>query len=73
MNAKRLTQCERLEKYMREVGSVTTFEALTQLGILRLGARISEMRKGGLKVKDKWVIVYNCFDEPCTVKRYFLD
>lgn len=73
MKGKRLTQCERLEKYMREVGSVTTFEALTQLGILRLGARISEMRKSGLKIKDKWEIVYNCFDEPCTVKRYFLD
>lgn len=42
---KRPTQVERIKKYIKDFGSITTLEAFTELGIVRLGARISEMRK----------------------------
>lgn len=68
---KRPTQCERIREWLNDFGSITTFEAFTELGILRLGARISEMRKSGMKIADKQECVKNRYGEKCYVKRYF--
>lgn len=35
---KRPTQVERIKKYIEDFGSITTLEAFTELGIVRLGA-----------------------------------
>ena len=69
---KRPSQCERIKKYMQEKGSITTFEAFTELGIMRLGARISEMRKKGEKIGAKNECVLNRNEEQCHIKRYYL-
>ena len=47
MNNSRPTQCDRIKKYIEDFGSITTLEAFTELGVVRLGARISEMRANG--------------------------
>ena len=44
------TQCERIRQYIKDFGSITTYEAVMDIGVLRLGARISEMRKRGEEV-----------------------
>ena len=72
-NNKRPTQVERIKKYIEDFGSITTLEAFTELGIVRLGARISEMRKDGLKITDKQECVKNRYGEKCYIKRYFLE
>lgn len=69
---KRPTQCERVLAWINTFGSITTFEAFTELGIMRLGARISEMRKNGIKIADKQECVKNRYGEKCYIKRYFL-
>ena len=45
------TQCERIRQYIKDFGSITTYEAVMDIGVLRLGARISEMRKRGEKIR----------------------
>lgn len=70
-NNKRPTQVERIKKYMQDFGSITTLEAFTELGIVRLGARISEMRKSGLVILDKQECVKNRYGEKCYIKRYY--
>lgn len=67
------TQCDYIVRYMREVGSITTFEAFVELGITRLGARISEMRKNGWKIKGVPETSKNRFGKSVSYMRYFLE
>lgn len=72
MGNKRPTQCDRIIQYIKDFGSITTLEAFTELGIVRLGARISELRKDGVKIADKPETVKNRYGEKCHIKRYYL-
>lgn len=69
----RPTQCNRIDEYIREFGSITQLEALRDLGVMRLASRISEMRKNGIEVKDRWKDVKNRYGENCQVKEYFYE
>lgn len=42
-----MTQKERIRKYLDDFGSITPLEAMRDLGIMRLGARIWEMIRDG--------------------------
>lgn len=67
------TQCERLLDYMTShPGGVTQFEAIRELGILRLASRISELREYGYLISKDMVTVKNRFGEKCKVARYRL-
>lgn len=72
MSNTRPTQVDRIKKYIEDFGSITTLEAFTELGIVRLGARISEMRKAGINIQDKQECVKNRYGEKCYIKRYFI-
>lgn len=64
-----MTQCEKVEKYITEHGTITQREALS-LGIYRLASRISEMRKAGIKVKTEDVKVQNVDGTFSWIARY---
>lgn len=66
----RPTQAQRILDYMEEFGAITQFDALRDLGVMRLASRISELRKNGHKIKSETATVTNRFGEKCTVKRY---
>lgn len=72
MSHSRPTQCDRVIEYIKDFGSITTLEAFTELGIVRLGARISELRKNGVKIEDKTETVKNRYGEKCHIKRYYI-
>lgn len=73
-NNKRPTQCDRLLDFMLKhpEKGVTQFEALTDLGILRLASRISELRDEGYPIEKEMVTVINKYGEKCSVARYRL-
>lgn len=64
------TQCERILVYMQEHGGITQYEALNDLGVMRLASRISDLRSNGHKISSKMVKVKNRYGETCRVKRY---
>lgn len=66
------TQNNRIIDYLRKRGSITQFEALSELGIMRLASRISDLRRLGYLIESEMVVVKNRFDEECRVKRYRL-
>lgn len=66
------TQAMRVLDYMRKHGSITQIEALTELGVMRLASRISDLRKDGAEIKSEMVKVRNRYGETCRVKRYFI-
>lgn len=68
----RPTQAMRVLNYMERFGSITQYEALQDLGVMRLASRISELKKQGYAISKEVVPVRNRFDEVCHVKRYSL-
>lgn len=72
MNNQNPTQAQRVLDYIAEHGSITQFEALSELGVMRLASRVSELKKQGHPIEGKTVVVRNRYGEPCHVKRYMM-
>jgi hypothetical protein len=69
----KLTQHDRILKYIIDFGSITTLEAFTELGISKLTTRISELRAKGFNIIDKQESSKNRWGEVCHYNRYFLE
>ena len=67
------TQAQRVLEYIEKFGSITQYEALADLGVMRLASRISDLKKNGYPIKSEAVAVKNRFDETCYVSRYSLE
>ena len=68
----KITHCERILRYMRTFGSITSQEAFAELGVSRLAARIKDLRTIGHNISGKMVTVKNRYGEDCRVTRYTL-
>lgn len=66
------TQAVRVLKYMEDFGSITQFEALKDLGVMRLASRISDLKKMGYPIESQTEAVKNRYGENCYIKRYSL-
>lgn len=66
------TQKQRIINYIREFGSITSYEAYADLGITQLGARIDQLKKDGYEFKTEWESSTNRFGERTDYKRYYL-
>jgi hypothetical protein len=45
-----MNQAQKILDYMERNGSITQLEATLELGITRLGARIYDLKEGGVKI-----------------------
>lgn len=70
---KRPTQRHRVLDYMRDFGSITSYEADRELGVSRLASRITELKKMGYNIVSKFEPVKNRYGEVCHVKRYRIE
>ena len=68
----KITQKERIIDYIRQFGSITSWEAYQDLGIMQLGARIDGLEKDGYVFRKEWEEKENRFGEPVSFKRYYL-
>lgn len=66
------TQNERLLDYLKKHGKITQFEAISELGILRLASRVNDCRNSGISILSSMVEVKNRFGENCRVAEYRL-
>lgn len=62
----------RLLKYLTEFGSITSFEAIRELGDTRLSATIFNLRKQGNPITDTWEEYINRYGEKVRYKKYIL-
>lgn len=67
-----MNQKQRIIEYIRSHGSITTKQAVDDLGILRPGARISELRRQGYDIGSKTEEGENRYGEKVRYNRYFL-
>ena len=67
-----MTQKERVKKYMEDFGSITQMDAFRDLGIMRLSARIWDLRADGIGVFAKTEKARNRYGEIVYYNRYSL-
>ena len=62
---------ERVLKYIRDFGSITTMEAFTELGCTRLSEYIRQLRLE-YTITDEWCKTINRYGEKVEYKKYKL-
>lgn len=67
------TQCERIIDYINDFGSITSMEAMQDLGCMRLASRICDLKRRGYKIVSKTEIGKNRYGDPMSYSRYFLE
>ncbi len=65
-----MTQCERILDYIDQHGSITRAEAMSECGIANFTARISELRREGVKLDVETVSRKNRYGENVRFARY---
>ena len=67
-----LNQKLRILKYIREHGSISSLEAMQELGILRRASRISDLKQDGYRFRTEREAGKNRYGEKTTYTRYYL-
>ncbi len=67
-----MTQCQRIMRHLRDYGSITSLEAMQEYGIMRLGARIWDLKAQGVPIKSETVTGKNRYGERTCFARYSL-
>jgi hypothetical protein len=70
----RTTQCQRLKRYLEEFHSITPLQALRDMGIMRLGARVWDLEHNGWKgrIRHDTIPIKNRWNQTVRVSRYSL-
>lgn len=63
---------QRVFDYIVDFGSITTLQAITDLGETRLSARIFELQEKGVNISSSWKDVKNRYGEKRRIKSYFI-
>jgi len=67
-----MTQRERVLRYLCDFDSITALQAMRDLGVHRLAARVLELRLDGHDIESELVPVTNRYGEVTKVARYTL-
>ena len=67
-----MKQTERILKYINDFGSITSLQAMQDLGVMRLASRITDLKQAGYEIDSEYVHSKNRYGEPMKYKRYFL-
>lgn len=68
----KMTQQDKVLKYLRLYGSITPSEAYASFGCMRLAARIHDLREEGHAITSETAQGINRYGEPVTFTRYRL-
>lgn len=68
----KISQKQRILKYMNEFGSITTYDAFKDIGCTKLTTRISELRQEGYLIIGTAETSTNRYGEKVTYNRYRL-
>lgn len=66
----KLRQWERVLKYLDDFGSITPLQAMADLGVMRLAARISDLRKKGFSIVRETETSQNRYGQLTRYARY---
>jgi len=69
---KTLTQKDRILRHLKDKETITSLEAMTEYGIMRLTSRICELKNEGYRIRSEFVSSKNRYDEPVSFSKYSL-
>lgn len=58
------TQCKRILRHLNDFGTITSLEAISEYGILRLASRISDLKRQGYLIAKEIGKGKNRYGEP---------
>lgn len=67
-----MTQCDRILRHLNDHGSITSLEAMSEYGIMRLASRINDLKKMGYPILSERVTGKNRYDETTSYSIYRL-
>ena len=67
-----MKQTERILKYINDFGSITSLQAMQDLGVMRLASRITDLKQAGYEIDSEFVHSKNRYGEPMRYKRYYM-
>ena len=67
-----MSQTRRVLDYIERCGSITQMDATKDLGVMRLAARIADLKEKGVKIETVMVDGVNRFGEPTKFAKYYL-
>lgn len=59
----KVTQCDKVLRHLKDHGSITSFEAFNEYGILRLASRINDLRAQGIAILSETATGKNRYGE----------
>ena len=62
---------KRVLQFMLDFGSITSFQAFTELGCTRLSEYIRQLRLE-MDIKDEWIVRKNRYGEEIRFKKYYI-
>ncbi len=65
-----MTQCQMIKEYIEVHGSITAKDAMNDLGVMRLAARIQDLEHQGYPITSSMENGINRFGEPTRYARY---
>jgi hypothetical protein len=68
----KLTQCERIIRHLNDHGSITSLEAMSEYGIMRLASRINDLKGMGYPILSERVNGKNRYNETTSYSIYRL-
>lgn len=68
-----MTQNERILRHLSDYGSITSLEAMSEYGIMRLASRISDLKKLGYPIIGELETGRNRYGETTRFSRYRLE
>lgn len=68
----KITQRDRVINYIREFGSISSWETYKDLGVTQLATRIKELKEQGYEFRTEWESSTNRYGEKTDYKRYYL-
>lgn len=68
----KITQCERVLRHLNDYGSITCAEAVYEYGIMRLPARVSDLKRLGFPIETERKKGKNRYGENVSFASYSL-
>ena len=66
------TQCERILRHLRDFGSISSLEAISEYGCMRLASRINDLKRQGYNISAERGKGKNRYGEPTSFAVYHL-
>ena len=68
----KITQNDRIVRHLKDYGSITSLEAMTEYGVMRLASRINDLKRQGYNIITEDCLGKDRYGHTCKFAKYEL-